>query len=512
VNHDDDIPLPTDDDYNYGPAAMSADGVEALSNVVPIAGRKNKTKKNKEPTVLSPGALARHPAWTSVDFAHEFVRRHGHDLWCASESEDWLIWNGKHWKENSIREAELRAERFTTAMLQEAKDATVPEGEDEEELKYKTIGNITSRLTHHHIREMCQLARKQPGVNISQERMNKRLDLLSVANCTINLRDGSHFPHRREDGATFVSDIPYDPDANCPVWEEFLDYTFYGSDEMIDFVQRLMGYTLTGETKEQKFFFLHGDGGRGKSTFIETLARILGKHAQAVPTSFIELLRIEEHPASLASTFGKRMVLTSETREGRVMDEVRVKQFTGEDTVSARRMCENFFTFRPIGKLFVAGNHKPVIMGADEGVWRRMVLIEFNREVTEEMRASNLKERIEAELPGIMAWAVRGAAAWYQQGLLVPAAIAEATASYRKEQNVFDQFIQEHFVTGKGGWVISTTFRAVYEGWCKDNGVMPLAVGKVGARMRKYGSESKSVKESGKTKQAWVNVYKRDEL
>lgn len=511
-----DIPPPTDDDFfsvGSGLPPMPAEGVAALSNLIEFSTAKRSKPKRKTAAAsdleFSAEAIARHPAWTNVDLALEFTRRRGADLLHASDADDWLSWTGTHWQQHAVKLAELTAERFVQTMIEEAKAAPAPE-QGEEEIKATTVANLQARLSHHHNVEMCSLSRKYPEIATTTADLNKNHGLLSVANGTIDLRTGALREHRREDLATFITDIPYLPDASCDAWEAFLDHAFYGDDERIDFLHRLVGYTLTGETKEQKFFFLHGDGGRGKSTFLDTIARLLGHHAVSVPASFIELLRNEEHPASLASTFGKRMVTTSETREGRVMDEVRVKQFTGEDTITARHMYKGFFEFKPVGKLFIAGNHKPVITGVDEGIWRRMVLVEFDRAVSPAQRAENLKDRLQAELPGILAWAVRGAQRWYERGLDLPAQIIEASAAYRVEQDVFGQFIRECCEVGDGAThrYLSGDFRGDYESWCKRNGATPYGARMVGQRLKAYGVESKPIWFGGQTKQAWVGISK----
>ncbi len=479
-------PPPTDDD--------------APSNVVQF--RRSSSKRS----TLSPAALARHPTWLDTEFSDEFFKRHGKNVRYVSDAQSWLWWTGQHWNGNDAGLGVFRlAETFTKEMVAEQAQSPCPEGEEEEIERAKAVARLESRLSLARIESLVQLTRARPGITLQADDINRKLSLLSVGNGTINLKTGELSQYRREDYCTHVTQVSYVSDALCPRWEEFLDHAFHGSHEMIDFMQRLCGYALTGETREQKLFFIYGVGGRGKSTFMETLAAILGKHAHAAPQEFIEVTPTSPHPTMLASTHGKRLVFVSETRQGKVMDVTRVKQFTGEDVVTARRMRQDEFNFRPIAKLFVVGNHKPVITEVDEAIWRRMVLIGFERDVPKV--DPRLREALLEELPGILAWCVRGAVAWYQHGLMVPDSIKQAVKDYREEQDNFGAFVRDCLIVDPAARVKSTELSEVYRSWCKENGCAELGRRELTPRFARLGVSRQRIRfVDGDNVNGWLGV------
>jgi len=510
MNHYDDAPPPSDADML---TELTDDNVTSLVGRKPRIGKM--TKAEKQATRFSPDAYARHPKLNHYDYADAFVAMFGNDMRFLRDAGDWMTWNGKHWQTRDQVGVDALYQIFSRRMVQQAKDMPAPEPDEEEVLKAANIAHLEERQGAWHLRETLVWARVQPNIALPSDMLDQRTLLLSVNNCTIDLHTGEALPFERTDYATHISPVTYDPQATCPVWEEFLDFCFQGSDEMIDFMQRVAGYTLTGETKEQKLFFLYGDGGRGKGTFVETLAAVLGKHAHSAPTSFIEQESTPSHPTTLAATMGKRMVYVSETRKGKLMDTVRVKQFTGEDTVTARRMREDEFSFRPIAKLFITGNYKPTISDVDEGIWRRMVLIGFEREIPAERKDIHLRDKLMAELPGILAWCVRGAQKWREQGLSVPGSVVEATKAYRAEQDHFSNFCDECLVFQPNARMRASRLNELIKKWFTENNSIPPGRTQIGERMSKRGGlYSKATLRFGpdETAKGWLHVRERMQM
>lgn len=277
--------------------------------------------------------------------------------------------------------------------------------------------------------------------------------LLNVLNGTIDLCTGSLRPHAREDYITRCVNVDYDPDAKCPTWERFIHQVFGGNAEIIAFVQRAVGYSLTGKIVEHVLIVLYGLGSNGKTTLIDALHYLLGpSYAKHAPTDLLLARRGEHHPTELATLHGARLVTAAETGEGRRLAESLVKQLTGGDPVTARRMRDDFWQFRPEFKLWLATNHRPQIRGTDHAIWRRIRLIPFDVTFhTAEtgktpQQDQTLPARLREEATGILAWAVRGCLAWQSQGLGAPDAVRDATEAYRAEMDVLAMFFEERCI------------------------------------------------------------------
>ena len=213
----------------------------------------------------------------------------------------------------------------------------------------------------------------------------------------------------------------FDPDAACPTWERFLDEVFDGDKDVIGFVQRFAGYSLSGSVKEQMFVFCHGSGSNGKSTMLDVLRNLSGDYGIHIATSIITMNRHDQHPTGLTDLRGSRMVTTIETEKGHKLAESLVKSLTGGDRIRARRMRQDFVEFSPTHKLWVAGNELPRITGTDYGIWRRIALVPFLQEFKDERKDGDLPDKLAREFDGILAWLVRGCLEWQRDGLKVPA-------------------------------------------------------------------------------------------
>jgi putative DNA primase/helicase len=260
---------------------------------------------------------------------------------------------------------------------------------------------------------------------------------------TLDLRTGLAREYRREDYITKLSGTWIDPNMPIPLWRTFLGRVTDGDQELESYLQRVAGYCLTGTVRDHVLFFLYGTGANGKGVFLKTLKGIMGDYAvTASMDTFLETKR-DRHPTELAFLDGARLVIAQETERGRRWAQAKLQELTGGDDITARYMRQDFFTFRPRFKLIIAGNHKPSLSSIDEAIRRRFHLIPFTVTIPENERDPKLPEKLKAEWPGIMQWAVNGCLKWQKDGLNPPAVIREASEAYFTEEDTLGRWIDE---------------------------------------------------------------------
>jgi putative DNA primase/helicase len=292
---------------------------------------------------------------------------------------------------------------------------------------------------------------------------------LNVGNGTLNLETMELEEHRAEDYLTSGLSLEYDSGAECPRWLEFLDQIFGGDQELIDYMQKVLGYTLTGRVGEQCLFFLFGSGKNGKSTLIRVVAGIMESLAGVIEISALTHGKSDSgsNPSpSLVSLRDKRFVSSREADENRGFSEGLIKDLTGGDTITARALYKDNITFQPQFKLFIYGNSKPTIKGQDEGIWRRMRIIPFEVEIPVKDRIEDYDAiLLEEEGPGILAWMVRGTQAWMKEKLVTPARVLSSIEEYREENDYMAMFIEERLEAAPGATIDRDTLYAEYQGW-----------------------------------------------
>jgi len=319
---------------------------------------------------------------------------------------------------------------------------------------------------------MLTLANSEPGIPVMPSDLDANPWTLNVLNGAINLRTGQLSKPRRQDLITKLAPVIYDPDAQCPLWERFLLEVMGGDQELVSFLQRAIGCTLTGDTSEQVIFILHGKGANGKSTLLETLRAMLGEdYTVQIRAESLMVKQGDTIPNDIARLKGARLVNARETEEGKRLAEALVKEMTGGDTMTARFMRGEFFDFKPEFKLFLAANHKPTIRGTDLAIWRRIRLIPFDVTFPEDKQDKQLAKKLRRELPGILAWAVRGCQGWQVLGGLgTPAAVKTATEEYRSESDTLAAFLEECTVTEDNTETQAKPMYEAYKAWCEENG------------------------------------------
>ena len=330
-------------------------------------------------------------------------------------------------------------------------------------------------------------ARVLREVAVSHLQLDEDPWLLNVANGTIDLHSGGLRSHRRSDLITKIAPVVFDPMAKAPTWSRFLERSL-GSQEMVRYVQKLVGYSLTGSTQEQLLVLNFGAGRNGKSTFTGTIHALLGDYAAMAPRKLMFKTRgSERHETELTVLHGKRFVTCSEIEEGQAFDEPTVKDLTGSDPITARRMRENHWEFTPSHKLWLNINHKPVVHGTDEGIWRRMRLLPWTHSIPLQEVDKDLAVKLRAELSGILTWAVEGCLAWQREGLIGPEAVLAATHQYRAESDVLGEFFRVNVIFDREAAVSRRVIRTKYEEHCKENGAEPLGARRFAGRLRERG-------------------------
>ena len=250
---------------------------------------------------------------------------------------------------------------------------------------------------------------------------------------------------------------------DCPQWERFLLEATGGDPELYDYMKRAFGYCASGDTSEHALLFVHGDGGNGKTTALNTIVGIMGDYAATAPMDTFTVSIGTKHPTDIASLHKARLATASETQEGRAWDEARIKQLTGGDPIAARYMYGNFFTFQPEFTLLIVGNHKPELRHVDEAIRRRFKLIPFTQKP--ETPDPHLQEKLCEEWPGILRWIIEGFQEWQEHGLQTPESVAEATNAYFEDQDLIGQWIADKCVSDPGNEYRFGLSGELYRSW-----------------------------------------------
>lgn len=429
---------------------------------------------------------------TDAGNARRLVTLFGQDIRYCPEWNGWLVWNGHCWERDlgDLRLMQM-AKRTVQSLYKEAQgwvkqlaDERPPEMIGEEADKYNSYVRKATELlswarkSEESIRlhAMIKLARSEPAIPVSPELFDQHPYLLNVANGTLNLGTGELRGHQQRDYLTTCLRLEYDVQASCPRWEQFLSEVL-ATPETVAFMKRAAGYTLTGDTSEQVYFFLGGEGSNGKSTLLNTLLKLWAGYGQKAS---IETFMETQHTRAgsnaspdLAELPGKRLVSPGEVKQGHRLNEQFIKDLVGADPLAARQVYERQFSFIPQCKLWMYGNYEPRISGRDYGIWRRVRYIPFKSTFKDEPGARQpdkyLPQKLLVELPGILAWAVQGCLEWQAHGLGVSQEIQEATDQYKERQDVLAPFLADCCVVADEAKVKKTALWKAYQDWLTDN-------------------------------------------
>ena len=414
---------------------------------------------------------------TDLGNAEHFIARHGVDIRYCYAWARWMIWTGTRWERDEAGRAHRLAKETVRGIYQEAAGA-------EDENRRKALAKHAARSeAEAKIRAMLELAKSE--VPASPDEFDSTPWLLNAANGTVDLRTGELREHCREDLLTKMAGSAYNSTAAAPTWAATLEHAL-PSQELRRFFKKLAGYAFSGDVSEHILAVLYGTGANGKSTILNALLAAAGDYGmQAAPDLLVA--KKGSHPTEVADLFGMRLVASIEVEDGRRLAESLVKQLTGGDKVRARRMRQDFWQFDPTHKVFMAVNHKPEVRGTDTAIWRRLRLIPFEQTIPPAEQDKKLLQKLEAELPGILRWALEGCLEWQREGLQAPEEVRKATGAYRSEMDVIGAFLQDECDIGREFREPFTTLYKRYEEWCEDGGERAETRRKFNARLKERG-------------------------
>jgi putative DNA primase/helicase len=450
----------------------------AKDNILDIQSRIDRARLDEGPHEILDSDMAN---------ATRLAVRHGQDLRYTA-ARGWFAWDGQRWApdEKGLRVQALAKE---TAKSIFSEIETAPD-------QAAMFRHAKRSQSKNSIDAMVWLGRSETGIPAVITDFDSNGWVLNVANGTLDLRTGQLRPHRREDLISNVVGIQFDPEAECELWDGFLWRVTDKNEDLYKYLRRFVGYLLVGDMTDQSLHFLYGLGANGKSVFCEVLMRLLGEYAVAVSPDLIMLKRHGGIPNDVARLRGVRAALMNETSQGSRFDEAKLKDLTGGDTLTARFLHQEFFDFRPTHRIVIRGNHKPAINGTDEGIWRRLRLVPFTVTIPEDERDHHLLSKLEAELPGILNWALQGCREWQAEGLKPPPIIADAVRAYREESDTLGRFIAECCEVRKLGQVKSSVLFKRYQEYAESAGERWVASKDLPHEMQRRGFEWKRTNQS----------------
>lgn len=422
---------------------------------------------------------------TDVGNGQRIVRLHGADLRYNPESRKWLVWDDKRWCVDQDGAITRRAKDTAASLYDEAKYAAEA---GTQEIAKKIASHASSSQSAARIRAMIELAQSEPSIPVRTIDLDQNNFLLGVPNGVIDLRTSILRESRREDLITKQASVAYHPNAEAPLFLKFLKRIFDDNQAIIDFLQRAIGYSLTGDTREQCLFFLYGTGANGKSTLLNIFKEILGDYSMQCPAETLMAKKsVSNVPNDIARLRGARFVATSEIEDGHRLAESMIKQVTGQDTITARFLFAEHFEFVPNFKIWLAANHKPIIRGDDHAIWRRIHLLAFTVTIPLEERDKNLALKLRDEYPGILAWAVQGGLKWQREGIKPPKEVLAATQEYKREMDLIGTWIEECCVIKDNATAKANALYQSYKRWVEDNGGIPLSGTMFGLKISEKG-------------------------
>ena len=390
----------------------------------------------------------------------------------------WLIWSAIQWLASSTNRITAYGRRVAEYITVEADSVTSSCNADTKEganLIKAWARHATASQSKRSIDAMVSLA--MGNIASVATDYDTHLDYLPCINGVIDLRNGTLLQHSRDMRYTKITHIEYDATATCPNWLRFLGTITGGDHDLINYLQMQVGYSLTGHTDQQALFFMYGNGANGKSTFINTVAKLAGEyHTKINMEGIIDTENTGGASPHLVALHGMRLTSGSEFPAGKRINESMIKDLTGGDEITARALYSEPFTFRPINKFWLMGNYKPRITGTDNGIWRRLILLPFEHTIpeAERMPSSVIEAMFDKELTGILTWAVQGASKWYEHpqraSLPKPKAVANAITEYRQEEDTLARYITEQCDMYTGVDCTTKEMLEAFHTWLEDQG------------------------------------------
>ncbi|MBE9438577.1 MULTISPECIES: phage/plasmid primase, P4 family [Bacilli] len=412
--------------------------------------------------------------------ADRFIDRYGHLYKHSYITNKFYIYDGQKWKvddRGAIRKLiDEMIENIKNEKVLHSEDVTEEEAREAFQKYYKKTRGTQSKKNI-----MNELMHRK---TVTPDEFDNDDMLLNVANGYVDLTSRELYKHDINRMFSQIANTDYSEKMQPSVWLDFLNDIFAGDKEVIRYIQKALGYSLTGSTREQIMFILFGKGRNGKSIFVETIAEILGDYSNNMQAKSLMVQKNDNVNTDIARLSKARFVTSSEPNEGFRFDEGLIKQLTGGDKVTARFLYAEEFEYTPKFKIWVSTNHKPIIRGTDDGIWRRLVLIPFDVQIPEEKVDKDLKYKLLREAPAILNWMAEGAYMWMREGLELPDKLKDAGQTYRTEMDVVEQFIQEKCKRAED---VRETGKALYEEykkWADENNEYKMDKNKFGKKLK----------------------------
>jgi putative DNA primase/helicase len=441
---------------------------------------------------------------TDYGNAQRFARDHGNDVRYCYATAQWFTFNGYRWCPDTTGQIMRRAKQTAIGIYREAAHA-------EDENERKALGDhAKASQSATRLKAMIDLAKSEPGIPVTVEQLDAAPWLLNTLSGTLNLYTGELYAHNRDDLITKLAPVEYDPAATCPAWETFLDRIFGSNTWLIEYVERLLAFSLTGDIRHHILPIAYGEGANGKSTLFDVAQHIAGDYACPAPESLLTTRTGNEHPTEIARLAGKRLVVASETDESKSLRIGLVKKLTGDEHLSGRYMRQDYFTFQRTHKTFLMTNNKPRISEDSSAIWRRVKLIPFTVTIPEAERDPDLPDRLKAEAPGILARLVQAAQRWIDDhyDLCEPGEVSQATEDYRADENPLGDFIEQRCILMPSANVTRHELWEAYSKWASENGEKyPLGRRALFERIRKLdGVEEGQARSGGKMQRVFKGI------
>ena len=421
---------------------------------------------------------------TDASNADALVERHGENIRYVAQDKMWLVWDGSRWEPDALGKVHELAKDTIRAYFATAAEMT------DDNLRATLSKHAAASLSANRLAAMVKLATTDPAVAISAAALDTDLWALNCSNGTVDLRTGELRPANRGDLITKTTGVEYDPKAKCPQWDAFISWAMCERPELVTFLQRAVGMSITGDASERLVIFLHGAGANGKSVTLKVILSVVGEYGHRMRSDTLEAATFAKGGGGasddIASLKGARFVCTSEIEDGTKLATALLKDLTGDEKLRARHLYRSSFEFTPEFTPWIAANHKPLVPSDDQAVWDRMRLVPYDARISDSDKDTSLGDKLRNEAPGILAWAVRGALEWQRDGITEPDAVMEATASYRASMDTFGDFL-DHITEAPYIVFTPSALRETYNTWAKTNDLPKMGQREFSAHMTARG-------------------------
>ena len=433
---------------------------------------------------------------TDTGNAHRLVDKFGTLIRYSYNRKKWVYWDGRMWRLDEGSEIK----KFADVICEDIKKEAILEQDEKTQVDMLKWANKTASSKGKDA--MIKEAQHLEGIPASMDEFDSYTDYINCQNGIVNLRNGELMPHDSNFMMSKIASCDYDEKGTTPkLWLSFLDDVTNHDKELQDYIQKCVGYSLTGSTREQCAYFLYGMGNNGKSTFLDVIADMLGGYASNAQPETIMMKKWGSDGANsdIARLKSARFVTSEEPTEGVRLNEGLLKQLTGGSKVTCRFLYGDEFEYMPEFKIWIATNHKPIIRGTDFGIWRRIKLIPFEVNIPAEKIDKVLKYKLKKEMPQILRWAVEGCIKWQKEGLQEPTRVQEAVKEYKQEMDLLAGFLEECVVIDYDckEKISSSDLFMCYSRWAKNNNEYEMSSKKffreIGKKLPEKGRDSRGV-------------------